>query len=110
MALVQRSLVIGKGHGYDDPIKYAINIETLLRQFSNIPYFDESLRYEGPSLNIVGGKSKNYDFESYQKIFPNCTEKDVVTIEEAGHWVHFDKPIETLDAIEQFLQKIDSKL
>ena len=42
-------------------------------------------------------------------MFPNYTEADVVTIEDAGHWVHFDKPIETMNLVEQFLARVDKK-
>ena len=54
-----------KDNGPDDPVQFAINLPALKDQFQNIPYFDESLRYEGPALNIVGGKSRQYDFEVY---------------------------------------------
>ena len=109
MALVQRSLVFDKENGMDDPVKFAVNIDTLKQEFHNVPYFDESLRYTGPALNIVGGNSRIYDFSVYQNVFPNQVDgKDVVTIEDAGHWVHFDKPVETINLIENFLKKIDT--
>lgn len=65
IALVQRSLVSVSSHQFDDPVKFAINIETLRREFQNIPYFDESMRFTGPALNIVGGRSRIYDFSVY---------------------------------------------
>ena len=109
MALVQRSLLLDKENGLNDPVKFAINIDTLKETFMNIPYFDESLSYTGPGLNIVGGNSRQYDFDVYQKVFPNYEEgTDVITIEDAGHWVHFDKPLETVELIERFLKRIDS--
>ena len=78
-------------------------------KFHNIPFFDESLRCYKPGLNIVGGRSRIYDFGVYQKVFPNYVEgRDVVTVEDAGHWVHFDKPIETVALIDQFLRRVDS--
>ena len=101
-------MVSDNDHGENDPVKFAINIETLRNEFQNIPYFDESLRFTGPALNIVGGRSRIYDFEVYQKVFPNYVDgEDVVTIQDAGHWVHFDKPVETIALIEKFLSKVD---
>ena len=73
-ALVQRSLASDSTHGADDPATWVVNVTGLQDQFSNIPHFDESLRFYGPGLNIVGGNSRQYDFEQYQKIFPNYTE------------------------------------
>ena len=49
---------------YTDEVKWLVNIESLIKDFKNIPYFDESLRYYGPILHIVGGKSNQYPFEA----------------------------------------------
>jgi len=54
-------------------IKWLVNVEALLREFRNIPYFDESLSFHGPTLQIVGGRSKIHPFEAYQKVFPSIT-------------------------------------
>jgi hypothetical protein len=35
---------------YKDEIKWLVNVEALLREFRNIPYFDETLRFQGPCL------------------------------------------------------------
>jgi pimeloyl-ACP methyl ester carboxylesterase len=56
----------------------------------------------------VGGRSRIYPFEKYQKIFPNIKEGDVAIVEGAGHWVHFDKPLETIQLIADFLKRVDS--
>ena len=56
---------------HKDKVKWLVNVEALVRDFINIPYFDESLRFYGPTLQIVGGKSKIYPFEGYKKVFPN---------------------------------------
>lgn len=94
----------------EDPVEFAVNLHTLRSEFENIPYFDEMLRYYGPALNIVGGRSRYYDFSVYQRVFPNQVDgEDVVTIEDAGHWVHFDKPLETIAVIDKFLKRIDVK-
>jgi len=50
---------------HKDEVQWLVNVEALMREFQNIPYFDESLRYHGPTLQIVGGKSRIYPFESY---------------------------------------------
>ena len=62
VTLVHRSLASGKPN---DPVKFAINLPALKTHFAQIPYFDESLRYYGPALNIVGGRSRHYEFEVY---------------------------------------------
>ena len=48
------------------------------------------------AYQIVGGKSLRYELEEYQKVFPRMPESNVRVVEDAGHWVHFDKPLETI--------------
>ena len=75
-----------------------------------MPYFDESLRYsKDTAYHVVGGKSNQYPFEKYQKVFPQITKDKVVIVPDAGHWVHFDKPEETIKLISSFLDDIDKK-
>lgn len=45
----------------EQPIVWITNINTLLEQFDNIPYFDESLRNDGRNMYfIMGAKSRIY--------------------------------------------------
>ncbi|TNV85972.1 hypothetical protein FGO68_gene4011 [Halteria grandinella] len=105
VSLLERNL----DPNHKEEIKWLVNVEALKREFINIPYFDEELRYQGPCLQIVGGKSRIYQFEQYKKVFTNISEDDVKIVADAGHWVHFDKPIETINLISEFLAKVDSK-
>ena len=92
-----------------EKLEWNVNIDALYDNFHQVPSFDESLRYNGKHIyHLVGERSIQYDFELYQKIFPNITKEQVVVVEEAGHWVHFDKPKETVGLISQFLSQIDS--
>lgn len=99
VSLLERNL----DPNHKDEIKWLVNVEALMREFGNIPFFDETLRYEGPCLQIVGGRSRIYPFEKYKKVFTKITEEDVVVVPDAGHWVHFDKPLETVKLIGDFL-------
>jgi pimeloyl-ACP methyl ester carboxylesterase len=75
-----------------------------------VPYFDEELRfYKETVYHIIGGKSHQFPFEKYQKVFPNIRRENVVVVPDAGHWVHFDKPLETIDLIYKALNEIDEK-
>lgn len=56
-----------------------------------------------PTLFIRGGSSGyilDSDFDKIEALFPNS---DIETIENAGHWVHAEKPQELLEMIEEFL-------
>jgi pimeloyl-ACP methyl ester carboxylesterase len=60
------------------------------------------------AYHIVGGKSLQYDISKYKKVFPEMPEQNVVVVPDAGHWVHFDKPLETISLISKFLDDIDN--
>ena len=70
--------------------KFRVNIEVLHKNFNEVLNFDESLRFEGPSLHLVGSRAQHFPFERYQKVFPNITQDDVIEVQDAGHWIHFD--------------------
>ena len=56
-----------------------------------------------PTLFIRGGNSGyiyDSDFEEIERLFPNS---EIETIENAGHWVHAEKPQELLDLILNFI-------
>ncbi|MGB1039994.1 MAG: alpha/beta fold hydrolase [Flavobacteriales bacterium] len=56
-----------------------------------------------PTLFIRGGSS-NYildsDFETIETYFPDS---EIETIENAGHWVHAEKPAELLELVQEFI-------
>ena len=79
-----------------------------MAEFDNIPYFDESKKTDGKNMFfIMGARSRVYPYGDYEKVFKNLPADNLVTLD-AGHWVHFDKPIETLNTLREFLDKIDS--
>jgi len=58
-------------------------------------------------LILMGEKSAIYDIKTYQPIFPNIKNENVKIIAEAGHWVHADKPKETIEELVKFFKSID---
>jgi pimeloyl-ACP methyl ester carboxylesterase len=65
--------------------------------------FPKDLFFEGSTLFVRGEKS-NYitekDFSIIQKFFPNA---EIITIENAGHWVHAEQPQKLLEILFDFL-------
>jgi esterase len=56
-----------------------------------------------PTLFVRGGNSGyilDSDFERIETLFPNS---EIETIENAGHWVHAEKPLELLELITEFI-------
>ena len=59
--------------------------------------------FKGPTLFIRGNKSSyiiDDDLKQIESLFPNC---ELATIEEAGHWLHAEKPQEFLNKTLDFL-------
>lgn len=77
-------------------IKWITNIETLFSQFDNIPYYDESVKGVGGNVFfLMGARSRIYKFDDFTNVFKDLPSNNIVTLD-AGHWVHFEKPTETL--------------
>ena len=74
--------------GYDE-LRVEINATT--------PYFGKTLFVKGELSDYI----VKSDFEFIQKIFPNV---EFQTIENAGHWIHAQKPNELLSVVRKFLE------
>lgn len=60
--------------------------------------------YDGPALFVHGGKSAYVRPEhrgEIRRLFPRA---EIVTIDGAGHWIHSDRPVEFVAAVERFLK------
>jgi abhydrolase domain-containing protein 11 len=60
--------------------------------------------FDGPTI-FAGGGNSNYinqhrDQAKCRQLFPNCTFE---TIDDAGHWVHAEKPAEFVSSVSRFL-------
>ena len=65
----------------------------------------EDAEFNGPTLFLRGSKS-NYildeDFVVIKKHFPNA---DIITIANAGHWLHAENPEDVYTSVLKFLDK-----
>ncbi|MEO6189186.1 MAG: alpha/beta fold hydrolase [Saprospiraceae bacterium] len=89
----------------DGSFEWKVNLNALYNNYSNINAeikFTESIDSE---VLFLMGENSNYlnaqDEIELKGIFPNAT---FLTIKGAGHWVHAEKPLETLNAIKHFFQ------
>ncbi len=90
----------------NNEFKWRMNLPILSEQIDNIGEgLDANQRFRKPSL-FVKGEFSDYiteDDEVMAKwIFP---QSKMITIAGAGHWVQADKPVELLEALEEFLNK-----
>lgn len=86
--------------------RWRLNLDALLRNMRALQDFlldGEDGRYQGPVL-FVRGERSDYVAERHrpavERLFPSA---EIVTIGEAGHWVHADQPVQFLKAVQSFL-------
>ena len=89
----------------DGPYTWKVNLPLLYENYGHIleaiKFKDEIL---AETLFIRGGKSdyiQDNDWPEIQAALPNSR---LITIEDAGHWVHADKPVELFNAIIDFIK------
>jgi esterase len=78
---------------------------------SNIEIIGQGMQYDGiydnPSL-FIRGRNSNYirdeDRDIIKELFPKSS---LVTIADAGHWVHAEKPEEFVSTLRNFLDSLD---
>ena len=75
------------------------NYKTLMDPLITKEVFDK------PTLFIRGGKSKHINDEDMPEIKTHFPQAKLETIDDAGHWVHADKPKELLNIIQDFMKK-----
>jgi len=89
------------GEGFE----WKMNLPVIKENYEDIltPIVSE-VSYDGPALFIRGGRSSyilDEDLTMIRHFFPFA---GVVTVEDAGHWVHADQPEATLTAISSFAE------
>lgn len=90
----------------DGSYQWKMNLEVLYNNFGEvIKGIELHGTYDFPTLVIRGAKSKyveSSDIEEYNKHF---TDLEVVTLANAGHWLHAEAPKAFLEAVVSFLGK-----
>ena len=88
-----------------DDFEWRINLDALANHMDEMigfPTFDEK-RFDGPTL-FLNGMDSDYvlprHHSAIHRYFPTT---QIVGVEQAGHWLHVQKPKMVVDAIKQFL-------
>jgi len=89
----------------DNTFSWKLNLSSIRENIENVGVAVEAPRPVIKPVLFVRGEKSDYirseDEGLIHKIFP---EAQLVTIEEAGHWVHAEQPQELYEALMQFLQ------
>ena len=97
---LMKNLTRNKEGGY----RWKMNLKLLIKHYQEILTgitFDEVV--DIPTLFIRGGKSNYIQDEDLNEIFIHFEDMKLITIADAGHWVHAEQPNELLSAIKSFL-------
>jgi pimeloyl-ACP methyl ester carboxylesterase len=85
--------------------EWKANMPVLIKNYDQvIQAVDSSTPFENPVLFLRGSLSKSVDDEDWPailKLFPNAK---LVTIENAGHWVHADQPEALISQVIAFME------
>ncbi len=91
----------------EQKLAWRFNLESLKTNLRNVSEITPipSPPLQMPVLFVKGGKSDhmfNSDSKTIHQMFPNAK---IITIPEAGHWVHADKPKEFFQVVNTFLSE-----
>lgn len=84
---------------------WKMNFELLKAQYNNIlssvGHIDDV--FEGKTLFIKGEKSDYIQEEDLIFIKKQFPQSEIITVADAGHWVHADKPKEFIEVVKEYL-------
>lgn len=98
---LMKNLTRNKEGGY----RWKMNLDLLIKNYQEILkgiILEEVV--ETPTLFIRGANSRYIQDEDIADISNHFSNMELVTIENAGHWVHAEQPNELLSAINSFLE------
>lgn len=86
--------------------RWRINLDALCAHVDDVagfPVADKGLSFAGPTLFLRGGRSDYLQDKHHPAIAAMFPDSSIETIEEAGHWLHAEKPDEVAGAFRDFL-------
>jgi len=74
-------------------------IDANMDSLVGFPAFDAGVTYPGPTCFLAGGLSRYVRPEHWASVVPSFPNAKLVTLPEAGHWLHAEAPEEFLAAV-----------
>ena len=101
--------LIGQNLSYQNKespdLHWISNVPALIANMETILDFDEGMECAGTKVAIINGaKSLQFGYGIFKKVFPMLKKEHYSVIPGADHWVHADKPIETVKAMGEFIK------
>ena len=102
--------LVREGTGADGGWRWRLNLEALERDLGELRGFPETppgASFDGPVLWIAGANSTYVlpeDRPRMDELFPTTR---LVTIKNAGHWVHSEQPETFTETLRRFLERVE---
>lgn len=91
----------------DDQYRWRINLEAIEENLPKLLDYNIAGKSDVETL-FIGGSLSDYISPAHhadiQRLFPNSS---IQTIDQAGHWLHAEKPREFVDLVQRFLKPSD---
>lgn len=87
----------------DKKLEFRFNLEGIADNIENVGQaLDQKSFYDGPTLFLKGGDSDYIKNEDETLIFHHFPDAQIETIDDAGHWLHAQKPQIFFDLVSRF--------
>lgn len=90
----------------DKRFSWSLNLSGLSRSMGNLlnfPYFESDQIYRGHSVFLTGANSDYVHTDHLAEIARLFAQAKFTSIKGAGHWIHTEKPNETIAQLRQFI-------
>jgi pimeloyl-ACP methyl ester carboxylesterase len=90
----------------DDQLAWRFNLEVISRDIEEVgKKLPDNYTYQGPTLFVRGSKSEYIQPSDESDIIKHFPQSKIITIQDAGHWIHAEKPLEYIVETLNFLKK-----
>jgi esterase len=91
----------------NDGFHWKMNLEGIIKNYDKLmDAVDKDAVFNKPALFIRGGKSNYIQPEDEIEIKRQFPDSEIITLDNAGHWVHAEAPKEFLDSVLTFLARV----
>ncbi len=91
----------------DNRLGWRFNLKAIENNLDNVgEKIYPSSPYTGPAMFAKGQNSDYILYDDEREIYEHFNQVEVITVPDAGHWVHAENPRFLIDAVESFLKKV----
>jgi pimeloyl-ACP methyl ester carboxylesterase len=88
----------------DGTFRWKMNLPVLIDQYKEMLDFPSKGSFDGPTLFLKGAKSDYIILADEENIFTLFPKAKIVSIKDAGHWVHAENPVDFISETSNFLK------